>query len=104
MGVRAAERMATLRKPCILCFRNLQEAQQQLDWASFRCPALEKYGVLTPCSVFDELPQHMIYRERGCRWYLVGFEITIPPGWLSMVAVKSWWALDGHCYFLVGFG
>ena len=26
------------------------------------------------------------------------------PDWLWMIAVISWWALDGHCYFLTGSG
>ena len=64
--------------------------------------------------------QEMVYRERGCRWYLVGSEALPFPvvgsewlllfpvglGWsllfpdgLWIAAVISWWVLDG-CWWL----
>ena len=47
----------------------------------------------------------MVYRGRSSRWYLVGSEaVPFSPGGLWMVAVSSWWALDGSCYFLMGSG
>ena len=30
--------------------------------------------VRAPCHVFEQLSHEMVYQERGCRWYLVGFE------------------------------
>ena len=36
-----------------------------------------------PRQVFEQLLQKMVYRERSCRWYLVGSE-AIPPDWLWM--------------------
>ena len=53
-----------------------------------------------PCQVFEQLPQQMVYQERGCRWYLVGSEVLPFP----LVGSQWWWALDGHCYFLMGSG
>ena len=67
----------------------------------------------------------MVYRERGCRWYLeclecyhsprlalngycyilvgLGWSLLFPCGlWID--AVISWWVLDACCYFLVGPG
>ena len=38
------------------------------------------------------------YFMESSRWFLM------PLGGLWMVAVVSWWALDGSLYFLVGFG
>ena len=32
-----------------------------------------------PCHGFEQLPQHMVHRERGCRWYLVGSEVLPFP-------------------------
>ena len=62
-------------------------------------------GVLAPCQVFEQLPQQMVCRERGCRWYLVGSEVLpfplIGSQWLLFypggpwkVTVISGWALD----------
>ena len=61
----------------------------------------------TPCQVFEQLAQQMVYWEMGCRWYLVGSEVLpfplVGPGsW--MLAVISSWVLDGYCYFLMGSG
>ena len=91
-------------------------------------------GVLAPCAhractmcalcqVFEQLPQQMVYWERGCRWYLVGSEVlpfplvgsqrllsyplgpwmvtVIFPDGLWIVAVISCWVLDGCSYFLL---
>ena len=78
--------------------------------------------VRAACQVFEQLPQQMVYRERGCRWYLVGSEVSpfplVGPQWLLLypvglgwsplfpdglwiVAVISWWVLDACCYFLL---
>ena len=78
-----------------------------------------------PCQVVEQLPQQIVQRERGCRWYLVSSEV-LPSPWLALnaccyipvglgwsllfpdglwiVAVISWWVLDACCYFLVGPG
>ena len=73
----------------IMCFNS---ARTMREYSHRACT------VHAPRQVFEQLPQQMVYRERGCRWYLVGSGVLpFPPGWLSMVAVISWWALDGHC-------
>ena len=47
-----------------------------------------------PCQVFVQLPQEMVYRERGRRWYLVGFEALPLPlvgfEWLMLFAGGPW--------------
>ena len=74
-----------------------------------------------PCQVFEQLPQQMVYRERGdgiwqalkcyhspwlalngCCYILVGLGWSpLFPDGPSIVAVISWWVLDGYCYFLL---
>ena len=36
-------------------------------------------GVSAPRQVFEQLLQEMVYRERSCRWYLVGSEVLPFP-------------------------
>ena len=62
-------------------------------------PPLSFEGVVAPCQVFEQLPQQMVYRERGCRWYLVGSEVLPFP-----LVGSQWLALNGCCYILVGLG
>ena len=50
--------------------------------------------VRAPCQVFEQLPQKMVYRERGCRWYLVGSEALPFPlvgsEWLLLFLGGHW--------------
>ena len=50
--------------------------------------------VRAPCQVFEQLPQQMVYRERGCRWYLVGSEVLPFPlvgsQWLLLYPSGPW--------------
>ena len=47
-----------------------------------------------PCQVFEQLPQKMVYRERGCRWCLVGSEVLPFPlvgsQWLLLYPGGPW--------------
>ena len=47
-----------------------------------------------PCQVFEQLPQQMVYPERGCRWYLVGSEVLPSPlvgsEWLLLYPGGPW--------------
>ena len=47
-----------------------------------------------PCQVFEQLPQPMVYWERGCRWYLVGSEVlpfpVVGSQWLLLYPGGPW--------------
>ena len=85
--------------PLVGCCYFLQLLSGCLDGCSYFLQAVREYlhrarTVHAPCQVFEQLPQEMVYRERGCRWYLVGSEALPSPlvgsEWLLLFPGGPW--------------